>query len=162
MPSPYAGYADATETITNYFYTAVVGNAASLGLPVVGVKTDGTPNSVWYGDQTILPVTPAVCVVPGPEQSVYNGVGGRPVMMTFTTFLVVYFGKIQDAQQNTHQALALANTIKRFFNIDITLGGNAIDTMCAAVDPGVGIKQGALIDAARMTFRTRSKVTLNA
>jgi hypothetical protein len=162
MPSPYAPYTDSTDFVANYFYNVFVTNVVALGLPTVGTKADGTPNSVWYGDEPFLPVTPAVAVVPGPEQSNYDGVGGRPVLMTFQTFVMVYFGKIQDAQSNKHQSLQLANGIKRFMNADITLGGNAIDTMCAAIDPGVGIKMGALMDTTRMTFRTRSKVTLNA
>lgn len=162
MPSPYTGLTDSTETVSNYLYLALLGDAVPLGLPTVGVKGDGTFNSVWYGDQAMLPVTPAICIVPGAESSVYNGVGGRPVLMTFETFVMVYFGKIQDAQQNKHQSLTLANAIKRFVNIDITLGGNVIDCMCSNIDPGVAVRMGALMDATRMTFRSRSKVTLNA
>jgi hypothetical protein len=82
--------------------------------------------------------------------------------MTFTTFVMVYYGKVQDRQLNVHASLTIANSVKRFMNADVTLGGNAIDSFVAAVDPGVAIKGGALLDTTRMTFRTRSKVTLNA
>jgi hypothetical protein len=82
--------------------------------------------------------------------------------MEFQTFIMVYYGKIQDAQQNTHQSLILANTIKHLFNQDFTLGGNVIDTFCSNIDPGVAVRMGALMDATRMAYRSRSKVTLNA
>ena len=157
-PSPYTGLTDSTEVIANYLYTQLQANMSSF--------TDSSGNAaqdVWYGDDSyLLPRTPALCVVPGPEVSVYNGVGGRPVMMTFTTFVMVYYGKLQDHQLNVHGSLTIANSIKRFINADVTLGGNAIDSFVAAIDPGVAIKGGAMLDTTRMTFKTRSKVTLNA
>lgn len=161
MPNPYAAYTDSNEFVANYLYQKFLANAGPSGFNLGGVA-QGQPG-VWYGDTSgLLPSTPLLCVIPGPEQSVYQGVGGRPVLMTFTTFVMVYYGKVQDQQANVHASLTLANAVKRFVNPDITLGGNAIDCMCAAIDPGVAVKGGALIDASRMTFRTRSKVTLNA
>jgi hypothetical protein len=161
MPTPYSAYTGSTEFVANYLYTKLLANAGPSGFNLGGVANGQA--GVWYGDTSgLLPATPMMCVIPGPTSSVYNGVGGRPVLKTFTTFVMVYYGKVQDQQANVHASLTLADAVEKFVNPDITLGGNVIDCMCAAVEPGVAVKGGALIDATRMTFRTRSKVTLNA
>ncbi|SRR5216684_1021477 len=154
MPNPYAAYTDSTEFVANYVLNAIKAGAATLGL------TDAV-NQVWYGDQVLLPETPAVCVVPGPETDTPNGAGGRPVRIDFRTFVMVYYGKVQDQQLNVHASLGLANQIKRLMNADPTLGGNAIDAYFSNIDPGVSAKQGGLMDATRMTLLTKSKVVLN-
>jgi len=149
--------------VANYLYTQFKTNKASFTYTDPSTSTVYTVQDVWYGDQSgLIPHLPCLCVIPGPEQSVYNGVGGRPVRMTFQTFVMVYFGKITgDHQMNVHASLSLANVIKRFQNADMTLGGNAIDVFCNAVDPGVAIRGGAMIDTTRMAFTTRTKVLLN-
>ena len=158
MPNPYAPYTDSTEIVSNYLYTQLLANMASF--------TDGaghTVQMVWYGDESgLIPKYPAVCVVPGPERSEYQGTGGRPVVMNFQTFLMVYAGELlRDHQLNVHSSLSIANSIKRFVHQDITLGGMAIDCLCTGIDPGVAVRGGAMIDTTRMVFRTRSKVVLN-
>jgi hypothetical protein len=91
----------------------------------------------------------------------YNGVGGRPVMITFQTFVMVYYGKIRDMQQNIHASLTIAKKIKNFVHADFNLGGNVIDCLCTAIEPGVAVKGGALLDASRLAFRSRTKSALN-
>lgn len=164
MTNPYAPLTDSTETIANYFLTVLTNNMSTFtdnGNPPTAIQ------AVWYGDPAgLIPTTPALAVIPGPESSVYNGVGGRPVLMSFQTFIMVYYGKIQDIQINVHASLTIANKIKRFMNADIDLGHNVIDSMCSVIDPGISFRgsgpAGALYDTTRMTFVSRSKTTLNA
>jgi hypothetical protein len=161
MPNPYAAYTGSIEVLNNYIFNKLLSNAGPSGFNLGGVATGNQPG-VWYGDVSgLLPSTPVICLVPGPETSVYNGVGGRPVLKTFQTFVMVYYGKIQDQQQNVHASLTLAEQVELFMNSDITLGGIAIDCLCTAKQPGVAVKGGALIDATRLTFRSRTKVLLN-
>jgi hypothetical protein len=165
MPSPYAGLTDSTEAVANYLLGQFQGAMATFtdnSIPPVSVQ------AVWYGDvssgsqQGLLPTTPAIAVVPGPESSVYQGVGARPVFMTFQTFAMVYYGKIQDVQLNIHASLTIANKVRRFVNTLGNFGGLIIDCMCSAIDPGISLRGGALYDTTRMTFVSRSKVTLDA
>jgi len=158
MPNPYTT-TDSTEVVANYLYT-------QLGVPAnmaTFVDAGGTAvQGVWYGDDSeLLPTTPCLCVVPGAERSVYQGSGGRPVMMTFTTFVMVYYGKVIDQQLNVHGSQQIANVVKRFVSADISLGGNVIDCYCTSLEPGVARRNGAQIDATRLTFTSRSKVLLN-
>jgi len=156
MTNPY-GTTDSTEVVANYLYTQLLANMATF------VDSGGTAiQSVWYGDNSeLLPNTPSVCVIPGTEASTYDGVGGRPVMMVFTTYVMVYYGKVGDQQLNVHGSQQIANVIKRFVHADVNLGGNVIDCLCASLEPGIAIRNGAMIDATRLTFRSRSKVLLN-
>ncbi len=156
MPNPYTT-TDSTEVVANYIYTQLLANMATLQ------DAGGTAvQAVWYGDDSsLMPTTPCLTVIPGPESSQYQGVGGRPVMMTFTTFVMVYYGKLQDQQANVHGSLQIAKAIKSFIHSNITLGGNVIDCLCTAAEPGVAVRNGAMIDATRMTFTSRSKVLLN-
>lgn len=163
MGTPYSAYVDSVEDVANYLYDTMLSNKTAFQYTDPSSSTTYVVQDVWYGDQSgLIPHLPCLCVVPGPEASQYNGVGGRPVMMTFQTFVMVYFGKIiGDHQLNVHASLSLARTIKRFMNQDVTLGGTVIDSFCSAIDPGVAIRGGAMIDTSRMQFTARSKVLLN-
>jgi hypothetical protein len=164
MPSPYAGLTDDSEVVANYLLNAFTGAMSTFtdnGNPPTPIQ------AIWYGNQTsLLPTTPCMTIVPGPQSSAYNGIGARPVLMTFQTFALVYYGKIQDVQLNTHASLTIANKVKRFQNTLGNFGGLVIDCMCTAVDPGVAFLGtagiGALYDTTRLTFVARTKVTLDA
>lgn len=149
MGSPYP-FTDSTEVVANYILTMMQGVQVANGI-----------RDVFYGDEQKLPHTPTVCVVPGPESEVYQGAGGRPVMITFLTYVMVYFAKLADKQQNVHASLTLATTLKHVIHADVTLGGNVIDCLVTNVDPGMALKSGTLMDASRLTLRSRSKVVLN-
>ncbi len=153
MSNPYAGFTDSTDVVTKYILDKLSASAATLGAD--------PRKSFYYGDQVLVPTTPAFCVIPGPETSQYDGVGGRPVIITFQTFVMVYAYKVQDVQLNMRTALQLATTVKHIIHPDVRLGGNVIDCFCSNVDPGYAVRRGDLIAAARMTFRSRSKVVLN-
>lgn len=160
MSSPYAGLTDDSEVVANYLlnaFTSVMSTFTDNGNPPTALQ------AIWYGDQSgLLPTTPAMSIVPGPQTSRYNGVGARPVLMTFETFALVYYGKIQDIQANTHASLTIANKVKKYQNTLGNFGGLIIDCMCSAVDPGVSVRAGAMYDTTRMTFVARTKVTLDA
>jgi hypothetical protein len=143
---------DSTETIANYIYTKIKlpANMTSLGL-----------SSVWYGDQELLPVTPAVCVSPGPKQREFQGATFR-TLNTIETYALVYYGKIQDIQVNLHSATTLADSIETLIHSDLTLGGNVIAVLCTQNEPGVINKAGVWVMGARLTFQSTSKTTFPA
>lgn len=113
----------------------------------------------WYGDQTILPQTPAVCVTPGNKSRAFAG-ASLMTENTFETYVFVYFGKVQDVQQNLHAAQALADAIEPVVQTDMTLGGIVIWTLCTQNEPGIINKQGSLLMGNRMTFQSFSKTRL--
>jgi hypothetical protein len=116
-------------------------------------------NVMYYGDQTILDKTPAVCVSPGNKTREWEGasLGTRNV---FETYVYVYYGKIQDVQVNLHAAQTLADAIEPVVHANITLGGIVIGTLCTQNEPGVINKMGSLLMGNRMTFESFSKTRL--
>jgi hypothetical protein len=154
MSNPYAGFTDSVDVVTQTILDKLIANASTLDVTDVN-------KSFFYGEQELLPTTPGFCVVPGPESSQYDGVAGRPVVITFMTFVMVYAYKVQDVQQNTKTAMQLATAVKGVIHPDVRLGGIVIDCFCSNVEPGYAIKRGDLIAAARLTFQSRSKVLLN-
>lgn len=113
----------------------------------------------YYGDQTILDKTPAVCVSPGNKTREWQG-ASFTTMNHFETYVYVYYGKIQDAQVNLHSAQTLADAIEPVVQQDVTLGGIVIGTLCVQNEPGMINKQGSLMMGNRMTFQSFSKTRL--
>lgn len=113
----------------------------------------------FYGDQTIIPQTPAVCVSPGNKTREYEGASGA-TRNTFETYVYVYFGKVQDVQTNLHGAQTLADAIEPVVQADLTLGGIVIGTLCVQNEPGMINKMGSLLMGNRMTFQSFSKTRL--
>lgn len=111
---------------------------------------------VFYGDQTLLPKTPAVCVAPGNKTRSWSGATLRTENM-FETYVFVYYGKIQDVQLNTHAAQTLADAVEDLVMADIKLGGIVIWTLCTQNEPGMISKQGSLMIGNRLTFQSMSK-----
>lgn len=113
----------------------------------------------FYGDQAILPHTPAVCVSPGTKGREFQGA----TLMTqniIETYVYVYFGKVADVQQNVHGAQQLADAIEPVVQADITLGGIVISTLCTQNEPGLINKMGSLMMGNRLTFQSMSRTRL--
>jgi hypothetical protein len=111
---------------------------------------------VFYGDQTQLPRTPAVCVAPGSKRRAWSGASLR-TENNFETYVYVYYGKVQDVQANTHAAQTLADAIEDLVMQDIRLGGIVIWTLCTGNEPGMINKMGSLLVGNRLTFESMSK-----
>ena len=115
--------------------------------------------ATFYGDQTQLPKTPAVCVSPGNKQREFQG-ASLMTANTFETYVFVYYGKVQDVQLNLHSAQTLADAIEPVVQADITLGGIVTWTICTQNEPGMINKAGSLMMGNRMTFQSWSKTRL--
>lgn len=144
MPGPNT---DSSEVIATYVYDMVSAAKSDLGL-----------QDVWYGDQELLPHTPAACVIPGNKRREFAGASYR-TMNTFETYVLIYYGKIQDIQANLHASTAIADSVETLVHSDLTLGGNVISVICTQDEPGMVTKSGVLMVGARLTFESQSKTT---
>jgi hypothetical protein len=147
---PPAPNTDSAEIIANYIYQKLLDPTNMAALGVVGV---------WYGDQQILPTTPALCVSPGTKKREFQGATFRTLNI-IETYVWVYYGKIQDIQQNLHAATAMADAIETLVHSDLRLGGNVISVLCTQSEPGMINKGGVWVMGARLTFESQSKTTL--
>lgn len=152
-PTPYDAFTDSSDVVATYILNLLQSSASTLGID--------PERGFYFGEQDLLPTSPAICVLPAPETSAYAGAGGRPVMIQFQTYVMVYVDIIRDVQLNTHQATQLTTAIKHVVHADKNLGGNVLDCYCVQVEPGYALKKGALMAAARMNFRSKAKKILN-
>jgi hypothetical protein len=136
------------EVVASAIKTAIDAQVGALGIA-----------STFYGDQAILPKTPAVCISPGNKTREWQG-ASLTTMNTFETYVFVYYGKVQDVQQNLHAAQTLADAIEPVVQADVTLGGIVIGTLCIQNEPGMINKAGSLMMGNRMTFQSFSKTRL--
>lgn len=136
------------EVVATAIYNIIHAQMSPLGIAVM-----------YYGDQTQIPATPAVCVSPGNKKRDWEG-ASLATRNEFETYVYVYYGKLQDAQVNLHAAQTLADAIEPVVQADVTLGGIVIGTLCTQNEPGVINKQGSLLMGNRMTFESFSKTRL--
>ena len=142
------GLTASAEVVATAIFDAIQAQASALGI-----------QQVYYGDQTILPETPCVCVSPGNKLRELQGTTMR-TLNTIETYVFVYYGKVQDVQQNLHAAQTLADAIEPVVQADLTLGGTVIWTLCTQNEPGMVNKMGSLMMGNRMTFQSVSKTQL--
>jgi hypothetical protein len=150
MPYPYP--AD-LGVIANACFDKVQANEANLGIAVT-----------YYGDQDMLPVTPAVCIEPSDK---VRTLAGAPNMTenVFEVFILVYHSKVQDMQVTRREVDALAYQIEKLFHLDLQLknGGpdpRVIHGFIREVESGYALKGTTLYRAARLTYFGKNKTSL--
>jgi hypothetical protein len=116
---------------------------------------------VWYGDQEMVPRTPAVAVEPGSKARVIAGTS-RSTENRLTVYLMVYVAKIQDVQATRKTTDQIAEAIEVHLHNDPTLGGLVIFSMVSSVESGYAIRGGTLMRSARMTWEGLSKTRIGA
>lgn len=136
--------ADFTDAVYNLFD----GKLSDLGI-----------RAIFYGDQNRIPTTPALCVEPDDETSVYKG-APRMMLVTFRLYLLVYHSAITSPQENRRNSDTLAKDVKAVANADPTLGGLLIDSYVSNVASGYVVKDRTLMRASRITFEGRSQARL--
>lgn len=137
-----------SEVVANYIFNMI--NTGKVGLGI---------NAVYYGDQTQIPTTPAVCVAPGNKQRQFQG-ASYTTLNTLETYVFLYYGKVQDVQLNLHAAQAMADSLEPFVQADLKLGGNVIAVLCTQNEPGMINKMGSLMVGNRLTFESMTKTML--
>lgn len=148
---------DSTLVVAERFYDILHSNKAALGL-----------SSVWFGDQTIVPNTPSLCVEPGSKRRELQGVPDR-TLNTIETVFLLYHSRVGPGNQQTarRDCIRFAEAIERYLNLNhmrlfdargdlITVHGYCID-----LDPGYSYKsQRTLYNSVQMTWRSTTKTGL--
>ncbi len=111
---------------------------------------------VFDGDMSLIPRTPAIAVVMDSKDRTLSGAPNR-VDNTFSIYLMVYHGKIQDIQINQRAAVVLTEEIELLLHADNTLGGILIDSRVTAVQQGAVDRGNSKLRTSRMTWYGMSK-----
>lgn len=119
---------------------------------------------VFYGDQMLLPRTPAVCVEP--ESKEFGEPGpSRKVTLDFSVFILVYHSEVRSPQSNAKDALALAESIANLLHTNPKLkrtdnSDRVIHCMVKQVGNGYSSKDNTIVRSSRLTFSALSQEIL--
>lgn len=141
---------DRFSPITDKIYTILDDAKTSLGVM-----------DVYYGDQELLPRTPAVTVESGAYSRELAGMGGKGMTENRSTvYVMVYFGRVQDVQQNSRDADALSEAIMDVLHTDVTLEGLIVHGHVSGIEPGYATRRGVLLRSARVTWNGLTKTQI--
>jgi len=113
---------------------------------------------IFYGDQELIPHTPAAAVEPGSMQRQIGGImPGGQTLNTFQVYVFVYHCPIQSPQVTRKECDQLAEQVQRIFHTDVTLGGLVTHGFCTNSESGVTVRGGAMLRTHRITWSGISK-----
>lgn len=122
-------------------------------------------NSIMYGDQDKLPVTPMLCIESGTTTRELDGVPQR-VLCRHEVHLIYYHSRVQEVQLLRLEAEEGAEAIVTVLDSNLTLelesdGGIVIHGFVTNIDPGY-IRKGerTLVRSVRLTWQGKTKTML--
>lgn len=111
---------------------------------------------VYYGDQTLIPVFPAVVLESYPKDRTIRVT--HKFDLTIRVGITIYHDKVQSTTVTKKEAEELAEAVEAVLQEDMTMGGLVLFGFVTRVEPGVAIRQREMIRASRLTWEGRSKV----
>lgn len=141
---------DSLYVVTDKLFTLLDGFKASFAIPV---------QAVYYGDQTQIPVTPAITVAASQKARELAG-APRRVENTFEVFVNIYFSNVKSITLNHRDADQLAELVEAKIHEDITLGGLVINSMVVLNEAGFLNRDNSQFRGSRLIVRAMSKKNL--
>lgn len=110
--------------------------------------------SLFYGDQSKIPITPCVCVESGDKTNELNG-APRRVMRTSTIYVLTYHSSVKSPIVNREEDDQFAESLETILNADAKMGGLVIDSMVTSIEFGYQVRSNTIYRASRLTFEAR-------
>jgi hypothetical protein len=126
---------------------------------VQSVKDQFGLTDVFYGDQSLIPRSPAMCIESGPKDRQLQG-AMRRTQNNISVFLLLYHSEIRSPQSNRKDADTLAEAIELFVHQDKTLGGLVTHCYCTQVVPSYVTKSDQPMRAARIVVEATTTTNL--
>lgn len=139
---------DRLDDVAQAVFNILTTNKTTLGLA-----------DVWWGDQALLPRTPAACVEPLRKTRELNGAPRRTEVMLFVQVLL-FVGRIQDVQVNRKEVDAMSESVEAALHADATLGGIVIHSLVDSIDSGYATRSNTLYRASRVNLTAKSQAQL--
>lgn len=142
---------DRFSPVIEYIFDKLKENQVSLQL-----------QDVYYGDQNMIPRTPAACVDPGNFTKELSGIGGKGRTDNSTTvYIMVYIARVSDMQAARKEINELSEKIMDVLHEDVTLGGLVVHGLVTSIEPGYATRGQVTMRAARITWQglTRTLIT---
>ena len=123
--------------------------------------TDPKFTDVYYGDQTIIPMSPAAVVEPGGIERTLEGINIMTVNAIIVT-ITVYHASIAETQITKRDCDLDAQKVVDELHSDTQMGDTVIFGYCTKVDSGYSMKGGALQYATRIEWEGTTKTMIGA
>lgn len=141
-----------TSVLAEFMQNLLKTNKTSLGL-----------QEVYYGQQSMIPVSPVVVVTPGEKTRDLAGVsapGGRTDNW-LTVYVDVLSSKVGSEEEIRKYLDELADSVEEFLHQDTTMEGYVIHGFVISWDPGITFIANSQFRTVRLTWRGRSKTYLS-
>ena len=120
--------------------------------------------AVFYGDQSRIPITPAVCIEPGTKNRNLNGMPRR-TEIEMTVFLIIYHYQLNTPEVIREDNDLLAERLEDVLHLDAQLKNalgeaTVIDSLVTSIESGFQQRRNSLFRASRLTFEARSQEQL--
>jgi hypothetical protein len=143
--TPTSSLVDVTDAIV----TLLKGpTAASLGL-----------KDVWYGDDDLIPNTPAINVTGNNKNTELAGTG-HLVYTNHTVYLTVFHSRLDAPQVTRRESDLLAEEVEALLHSDPTLGGLIIFGYVSALETGVASRGQVIMRSSRLTWTGQTRTRL--
>jgi hypothetical protein len=139
---------DSLKVFSEFLETLLETNKGTLGLA-----------DVYYGDQSRIPRTPTACIDPGEKFQELNG-APRRVMITFTTYILLYHNPVKGVETLTKESDGIAEAIENRIHLDVDMGGIVIDSLVRRIEYGYQTRGNTLYRVSRLTVEGRSQEQL--
>jgi hypothetical protein len=139
---------DSLEVFTGYLYDLVLANQVALGVV-----------DVFYSDQWRIPRTPTICVQASRKSRELVG-APRRVRNTLESYIIVYFSKVTDVQENARDADVMGDALEALVHANITFGGLVTNSMVILNESGYRPKPDTQFRAVRLTVQGQSTTML--
>lgn len=133
--------------LSTYIHGLVEDEKASLSL-----------EDVWYGDQQLIPRTPAVTIEPGRVDTTLNNTGMQATH-EFEVELLVYHSELLEVNTTRLECIQLGESIRDLLNSDKQMDGHVVHGHVSRFEPGYATRQ-VLLQAVRLTWNGMSKTRI--
>jgi hypothetical protein len=141
-------HTDSIVVVVDYMIDKFKSNAGALGL-----------KEVFYGDQELIPATPAI-TVEGQRKTRELETTSHRTMNNIGVTMMLYHSGMQDTQVTQRDVEVLAEQVEALLHQDVVLGGLVIHGHVVEIEPGYADRSRVLLRAARIVWRGRTLTRL--
>lgn len=110
---------------------------------------------VYYGEEQLIPRTPAVSVAVSKSRVPYQT--GSTYLVTFNAVIDVFHSKYKSKQITRQECDQFAQSVEKLLHADLKLGGLVTNSFVSAIQTG-GLRAGTtLMQASRLTWQATSR-----
>lgn len=144
--------------VAQYILDLLIDQGPSLSTPL---KTE----DIYYGDQALIPRTPAVTVEPGSVDRTLVGAPNAHTSNTVRVILMVYWQQYEvgkGKQFNDKSGDVFAESVADLLNADLQMGGYVMHGFVTSVEPGYTSRSRNTYRTTRITWEGLSHTRMVA